>query len=352
MSGMESHASSRLQAAPLVLTGAALGLLVAIGRDRVAPTALALWLEPFWLVFGVYGVLVLAVGGRGRAALGAALGLALLLVGARVPLVHPVAAANPPGWASALRGCALLPDPVRAPIRLMLWTVDPRHPPSLDNTTLEAHPDLVLLTGSSDTTLAAALQGALGGEVMTLTGDRPESGMILAVRGAFQYCGGDDDHWVQDLPGDGGGSRIALAFPEIADVGVVPLVAVQVSGPGGPGGWLSWPDRLAQATASVAGLADTLGARRMVLAGDLHAPRTFRALSDGLRAAGLLSMPAPPNWPASLPGGLPGLSLHPLDQVWAGAAWSSSGSRAMDPRGQRRAPVIVDLSPNSGVAGG
>ena len=352
MSDMGSHASSRLQAAPLVLTGAALGLMLAVGRDRVAPTAMALWLEPFWLVFGVYGALVLATSGRLRAAAGAVLGLTLLLVGARVPLDHAPAAAHAPEWANALRGCALLPDPVRSPVRLMLWTVDPQHPPSMDNAMLEAHPDLVLVTGSSDTSLAASLQGAMGGEAITIVGPTPESGMILAVRGAFQYCGGEDDHWVLDQPGDGDGSRIALAFPEIADVGVIPFVAVKLAGPGGPGGWLGWPDRLAEATASIAGLADTLGARRMVVAGDLHTPRTFRALAGGLLQAGLLSMPAPPNWPATLPGGLPGLSLHPLDQVWAGAAWSSSGSRTLDARGQRRAPVLVDLSPNSGVAGG
>lgn len=354
MGGMGSHPRSPLQATPLVLTGVALGLLMAVGRDRLAPTALALWMEPFWLAFGVYGVLALAVGGRLRAAMGLGLGLALLLVGARMPLPEgdedePAA----PEWADALRGCALLPDPVRAPVRLLVWSVSPDKAPSLDIPVLMTQPDLVLLTGTSDSNVAANLQRALQGEVMTVRGETPESAMILAVRGAFQYCGGDEDHWVEDRGGAGGGSRVLVAFPEVADVGVIPLVAVRYPGPGGPGGWLDWPARLADTTSTVAGVANTLGARRMIVAGDLHTPRTFRGLSDALHRVGLLSMPAPPNWPATVArGGLPGLALHPLDQVWAGASWVSAGSSTIDARGQARAPILVDLAPNRGVAGG
>lgn len=341
-----------LQAVPVFLLPAVLGLLLGELGERTAPTALLLWAEPVVLALGVYLVFALALGGRPRMAFGLTLGLILLAVGARARPEDEPGRGAPPVWASELRGCAVLPEPARSPVRLLVWTVDQDRASGLDPALIDqVQPDLVVLTGTADRGVADVLRARLGGEVMPLPADTPEASMTLAVRGAFQYCGGEQDRWIADLDGAAGGTRLVATFPEVKGVGIFPLLAVRLSGPGGLGTWGGWPERLEAAGDAIAGVADTLGARRLVLAGDLHTPRTFGRMAGTLHGAGLLGMPAPPTWPTAL-GPLPVLPLHALDQVWTGQGWASGGSRALRVARQPRAPVVVDLQPTAGVVGG
>lgn len=339
-----------LQAVPALLIPGALGLALGELAEGTALTALLLWAEPLVLALGVYLVLALAFGRRPRVAFGLALGLALMVAGARIQPAFEPHTVEPPSWAQLLRGCALVPEPIRAPVRVMLWTVRPGRPPDASALNLEMEqPDLVVITGTADVGLGRTLQRALGGEALSIPGAAPESDMLIAVRGAFQFCGGEDDHWVLELGSEAGGARAVASFPEIAGAGILPLVALRLSGPGALAEWGGWPERLASAGDGVSGLASALASRQILVVGDVHAPRTFARLGGALRGAGLAAARTPPSWPAAL-GPLPMLPLHPLDQVWMGPAWASSASRALSAQGQARAPVVVDLLPSSGLA--
>lgn len=339
-----------LQALPAVLLPVVLGLALGVIGEGSALTAMTLWLEPLLLALGLYAILALTLHRRYRLAFGATLGLILMVLGARMrPALNP-AAGTPPGWASELRACAQAIEPAQGGLRLLSWTLDPGE--RADVTTLPlaaAKPDLVVVTGTADPELAAALGAALGGEVMPLDAPDPAARMLLAVRGAFQRCGEVEDHWVQDLDGEPDGGRLVATFPEISGVGVVPLITARLGGPGAPGDWAGWPDRVEGAGATLAGLARSLGSSGLILAGDLHVPRTFSHLKATLRGAGLIDLETPPTWPARL-GPLPMLPLHTLDQVWAGGRWRESWSGALAARGHDRAPMVVDLAPSTGMA--
>lgn len=339
-----------LQALPALLVPVLLSLALGVVGEGSAITAMTLWLEPLLLAFGLYAILALLLHRRFRLAFGVTLGLALLVIGARMrPALNP-AAGTPPDWAPELRSCAQAIEPAQGGLRLMSWTLSPGERADVTTLPLEAaRPDLVVINGTTDADLGAALGVALGGEVMPLDAPDPASRMLLAVRGAFQLCGEEEDHWVEELPEEPGGGRIAATFPEISGVGVVPLITVRLGGPGGPGDWALWPERVASAGAKLAGLARTLGPSGLVLAGDLHVPRTFSHLKATLRGAGLIDLDTPPTWPAHL-GPLPMLPLHNVDQVWAGGRWRESWTGALAARGHDRTPLVVDLAPSTGMA--
>ncbi len=335
-----------LEAVPALLIPGALGLVLGVLGERTPVTAMLLWLEPLLLGLGAYGVLALILSRRPRMAFGLALGLGLMASGARLREQDPAPPWTPPDFVQELRGCALATEPISRPVRLLVWTVSPATRPDLEALVQTAQPDLVLIGGTADPDLGASLQEALGGEVLTLDADRGPSEMLLAVRGAFQYCGEQRDSWVLDLQGE---TRAVLSFPEVAGVGILPLMAVHLEGPGGPDRWAGWSDRLATDGHALAGIADALGSRDLVMFGDLRAPSTFTQLRGTLRGAGLAPVPTPPTWPARV-GPLPMLPLHTLDQVWAGEGWQSASSRALESGGQPRAPILVELTPARGTA--
>ncbi len=338
-----------LEAVPALLIPGALGLLLGAWGERHPLTALLLWVEPLTLALGAYGVLALALSRRGRMAFGLALGLVLMVSGARLGDGEPLEAWEPEELDPNLRGCALSVTPIERPVRVLVWTVSPGQADARALELGRTSPDLVVVTGSADEELAEAIGAGLGGEALTVPADAPEREMILAVRGAFQYCGGEADRWSYDLPGEGGGSRAVVAFPEVAGAGIFPLVAARLSGPGGPGAWGGWPTRMDQGGGVVAGLTRALGARRVVLAGDLHAPRTFSRLVGGLGAIGLSRAETPPSWPAHL-GPLPMLPLHTLDQIWVGQSWIPTYGVALSADAGPRAPILVELAPSSRTA--
>lgn len=333
--------------------------LAAVGRglgmvgERTAPTAMLLLAEPGLLALASYAALALVWAGRFRLALAAVLGTVLAALGVRRPAEALVTRSDAPAWTETLRGCALLPNPPRSPVRVLTWTVAPTEsPPDLPALLAEVSPDLVVLVGTADEALAATLELELEGEALVLPADPIEGSMILAARGAFQSCGTDADRWTEALSsGAARSARMVVTFPEVRDVGVVPLVAARLDGPGTVGEWAGWPDRLLGGASRVAATAAAIGSDRLVLAGDLSAPATFRGVAGLLRGARLLPMFGAPSWPARL-GPLPFLPLHALDQVWAGSAWTGISAGEWSGQGLARTPVVVDLSPRSGTARG
>ena len=300
--------------------------------------------EPLLLAAGAYG-LVLATWNRRPLWAGA---IAASLVAGGFSLHEAELSAPPlrqgPEWMRQLRGCTLLAKPTTGPVRLVSWTVDEGEGLSEGvDSILDIRPDIVILSGTRDRELGAKIQQALNGEVKFIPdGD----GMLAAVRGSFQYCGGENDEWHLDLPAKAGGSAgVMVGFPHVTDVGVVPLMVARMDQPQGVLDWPAWSQRVVDGATQSSAAAQTIGSRKMVLMTSLGAPSTALALSSPLTSAGLASAGIGPNWPAEL-AGFPFWTQHNVDQIWTGSGWHVQSSKVLAVQGQVRGPVALDLVPN------
>lgn len=322
----------------LLVVPTLLAALTAWVGARAAWAALLLWAEPAMLFFLLYAIGWLLWERKVLPAIGLSLGG--LAGGAilRVPpeIVPPTEQSG--AWAEALRGCTKLPAPVRQPIRVLTWTLDD-HTPILSEIQ-ERNVDLAILVGLNAPSVAESWARELRGEAMVIPATESSEQMALVVRGAFQYCGGRSDQWDIPLPTkQGERARAILTFPEIQGAGVLPFVAVQLPKPGAVTTWGGWSDRVIESSELIGALSRTLGSRRLVVAGDFSAPRTFREVAAPLLGAGLHEIDIPASWPA------PMLGLHALDRVWAGNSWRALAASRLDAHGHSRAPVMVDLAP-------
>jgi len=329
----------------LVLGPALLGAATAWVGARAPIAAAVLWAEPALLFLGVYLVGWMALERRWLGAAATVIGFS---AGGLIQRVPPVAEPPEPAtgaWAAELRGCTILPEAVRRPIRILTWTLDPHGPTPSVTRLIREDVDLVVLVGLPDPTVAEALAAGINGEALYIPGPDLDDGMALIVRGVFQYCGGREDSWEVALPGaEGEAARAVLTFPEVQGAGVVPFVAVQLSGPGDASSWGKWPAQISESAQIIGGLSHALGARRVVVAGYFGVPRTFRETAGALIGAGLEEVPVPASWPAHLgPVDLPG--LHALDRVWTGGAWQPLAARDLSSAGHSRSPIVVDLAP-------
>lgn len=323
------------------------GALMSVG-DRVTAGALLLLAEPLLVACAVWGVLALLVARRAPLSLSLLVGTALAVGVLHRPVLPQATVASPLDWANTLRGCAMIPAPVTAPVRVLVWTLSPGESwDALPGLTLQNLPDLVVLRGPVDERTRVELEQLLQGEALLFPAG-PGDGLLLAVRGSFQFCGGDRDRWALDLPaGRPDGAELVVTFPQVRDVGVLPLMALRLDRPDVLSGWAG---RLDEAASLVASVAQAIGARRLVIAGDLQAPSTYRSMSGRLLGPGLIEARLPPGWPRHL-GVVPFLPLFSLDRVLAGSAWRPTGTWSLFAE-TSRAPVMVELSPTDGVAGG
>ena len=335
---------SSFQLAIVLLLGPALlGALTAWSGDRSPLAALVLWAEPLLLFGALYTLGWLLWDRRPLPALALILGGVAGGAILRVPPVGSSPVAAEPPWAERLRGCTKLPDPVRQPIRVLTWTMDDSTATLADFR--ERHVDLAILVGLESPRLAEQWADDIRGEALFLPATATSESMALVVRGAFQYCAGKEDSWDIPLPvGEGERGRAVLTFPEIQDAGVVPFVAVQMPQPGAPGSWSGWSSRLVDSAQTIGALSHTLDPRRVVVAGDFHAPRTFRELAAPLLGAGLTEVKVPASWPG------PTAGLHALDRVWTGGAWRPLSTWRLSAQGHSRAPLLVDLAPANAQA--
>lgn len=327
------------------------GLLLGQVGESTVVGALTLLIEPLLLAVAVYIALVLIAGRKWAEAAGLLAGT--LLAGQLLrlsPEPQPVASVRPE-WAERLRPCTTQPDPVNGPIRILLWTVERRRPlPASPDDLVASQPDIVVLHGVNGPELGESMAGLLEGESMFLPGEEAGAGISLVARGLFQYCGGHKDRWEMALPSaEGHEARLVVAFPEIRDAGVVPLMVVRLDAPGRLVDWVTWNQRLLDGSRMVAAIARTINPHRMVVAGNFEAPRTFRRLAGQLLGAGLSEANVPASWPARL-GPLPTPTLHALDRVWMGESWEVSKATSLIVRDQPRRPILVDLSPREARA--
>jgi hypothetical protein len=330
----------------LLLAPAALGLATGTVGERTAVGAFVMWAEPFLLAVGAWGVLALLAERKLPSSLALLLGLLIAVFALRHPPVPiPVAEADLEAGAR-LRTCADLMTRVRRPVRMITWTLEPGPRQSIDTAALlDQAPDIIVINGLQDIEVADRIARALKGEAKLLTSSDSDDTVALIARGAFQHCEGREDSWVVSLPAESGrDARAVLSFPDITDVGVVPLVTVRLSGAGAPSEWRAWPDRLVDGARKTASVAATIGARRMVVLGDFAAPPTFRRVAGTMLGADLSEIAVPPSWPAHV-GPMPTLPLHALDRVWVGSNWAGGTARVLPPGAASRAPVLIELEP-------
>jgi hypothetical protein len=336
---LRSHVQRLIEGAAIVLVPSMLAYTVGRHGAEHATGTLIVLAEPILLCFGLYAIAAVSI--HRQWLLGASIAVAM---GVGATSLHLPAEARRmrvtvPGWLRALRGCASLPQPIRTPVRVVTWTVEPHEDLSEAVSSLsDQSPDLVILLGTSDPAQAAPLAEKLGGEMKIIEGN---PGLTAIVRGNFQYCGGAQDSWTVDLPG---GAQLALTFPLVKGAGAIPVMIVQLADPSGPIGLGDWSHELVQGVEHIARAVQLVGARRMLVVGNFQAPNGVQVMAQPLRATGLRAVQTPPNWPARL-GGFPFLPVHALDQVWAGPAWHAQRARSLQGAGQKRHPLLVDFTP-------
>lgn len=330
----------------LLLAPAALGVATGSVGERTTVGAAVLWSEPFLLGVGLWGVLAFVFDRRPVRAGALSVGLLLFALGLRRP-IEPIDVPEADRTHNdTLWECAHLSGQSQQPVRLLTWTLRPGGDQWIDTEALlRAEPDLVVLHGLQDADVAERIARALDGEAKVLRSPDSDDSVALVARGAFQYCGGREDSWSISLPGPSGhGARAVLTFPALPGVGVVPLLAVRLSGAGGPRDWWAWPDRLVEGARRTAAIAAGLGPERMIVVGDFGAPPTFRRIAGHMSGAGLAEVGVPATWPAHV-AGLPMLPLHALDRVWVGEDWGEAHARLLDSGIESRAPLMVELNP-------
>ncbi len=326
----------------LVMPALVVFILARQGATHSSGTLLVLG-EPIILTLGLYAAAACALHRHWRASAATLLALCTGAIAMNLPVDLPIQRAVVPDWLRPLRGCAILPQDVQAPVRIATWTVDPSMPMEETLTDIAAQrPDLVVLLGTDDPEIGTALSETLNGEVMFFQGG---GGVIAAVRGSFQYCGEKTDRWTVNLPGsESSNAQVMLTFPHIEHVGVLPMMIVRTDTPRGPTDLPAWADRLADEVGMVAAAAHAIGPRRMLVVGNFHAPVRAQTLSQPMRTSGLRPVSTPPNWPTRL-GGLPFLPVHALDQLWAGRGWRAQRARVIPSGTQLREPIMVDFTP-------
>ena len=201
----------------LVLVASPALIVFGIGRAGISHSegTLLVLAEPVLLALAFYAAAAFALHRRWRASLATvmAIGTGAIALHAPLHIVEPPAAA--PDWLRPLRKCAILPKAAKAPIRLVTWTVDDTVPMGEALAEIKAkRPDLVVLVGTDDKTIGTELSEAMGGEVKFLPYG---NGITAAVRGSFQYCEGNVDHWVIHMPAAfDGDAQAFLTFPHIS----------------------------------------------------------------------------------------------------------------------------------------
>jgi len=330
--------------AKLISPAVATFLFCRLGGAHSSGTLLLLC-EPLLLAIGLYLAAAFVMRRQWRASVATVLAIGIGAISLHLPVTLPkeVATREMPHWLRLLRNCAVLSKGMEAPIRLVTWTLDENTPMADTIARIQAQrPDLVVLLGTDDQDVGSALSEVLDGEVKFF----PDGGGVTAiVRGDFQYCAEKKDSWSFNLPAlTDGDAQVIMTFPYIKNAGTLPLMIVRMDTPDGPTDLPAWSQRLAKSAAEVASAARLVGTPRMIVVGNFQAPVAAQPMALPLRSSGLKPVATPPNWPTRI-GGIPMLTVHALDQLWAGRDWHAQRARVLPSGDQVRQPLIVDLTP-------
>jgi hypothetical protein len=308
---------------------------VAVFADETAFTSTFLFLEPLWLALLCLLVLHRLAEARLLDALALGLGSALALGALHAPAGATPTPPTDEAWAGPVARCGRQVGLPTGPLRLLWWELAGASVEGAVELLIEARPDLVVLGSPEAPEILSALKESLGGESQ-LHGDASRS-LGLWARGAFQYCGRDIDSWTlsPEEPGSPTAPLVVLTFPKIQGVGLFPFLAFS-SG--------ATPLRSGRALETARGVASGAGilGDTVIAAGHLGVPASARRSAALFRGAGLRDPGGPPTWPGRL-GPLPGLTLHRLDRVLAGAAWTPDTVEVLPARAPNL-PLLVRLT--------
>ena len=328
---------------PRLLLPAIIGTTVLIARagDAHRTSAILLLLEPVAWVAGIWSIYAAFSIGRRRLAGSLMIAVIVSAILLRVVETGPIPPGQPPATLSRLKACArILPLPT-APIRLVQWHVSANEVQGIAEVVLGVHPDLVVLTGAPDDTVAEAVASGMGGGRVAL--QTPEGAALFFTRGVFQNCG-DDDGWTH-VPTSGSAS--AFVFAGVPPATTLPILLVQAPSP------LSEPRYDSAAAAELSGaatFASELASSLLVVLADGPSASTARGLDRALRPSGLTNAANLPNWPTSLVGVPWPVPLHPFDRAWAASAWGRRESRLLRGADTQRHGVLTELSPSLALA--
>lgn len=326
---------------------AALPAAVLLATAWVVSRPYGVWLalaEPLVLALGLYGVVWASMERRVLVCSAIATSMVAVTVALREGPAYEVALQVGSEEIRALRGCSVLGKPAEGPVRLLTWTVDNgTHLTDDIKQVIAIHPDIVLLNGTDNPDIGVQLQEAMDGEVKFFKGSKSSGGSMVVTRGSFQFCGGEKDEWLVDLPSlEPNGAQAMLGFPYVPNIGVVPLVFTRLDSPAGVLDASAWAERVAAGAATVATTVRTVGSRGVVLVGDLQVPASASVVSRFWVDSGLSLAATGPNWPNDI-AGIPFLTQYALDQVWVGSGWRVQATRVLEIGDQRRSAVMVDL---------
>lgn len=266
---------------------------------------------------------------RGHLAWACLFTLGVLVDGALVRFPWPGSARldDPPPWIEQARRCAGAIDWPTAGFRLVQWTVDERVTPGTVAEVLRTtNPDVIVLHGRLSRDAEAPLHDGMDAEAVD--GVAPFS---VYTRNVLHIC---DDATSLSATSDAA-PGYAVFFVGAADGASFPLLVG--SSPGvevGPA-WLAEARAVRSEVGTVAG---ELQSSTLLVALDAHAPWTFTRLNARFAAFGLTLLPTAPDWPQAL-------TMHPYGRLWAGPAWTSTGSHALRVGEGARAPVVTELGP-------
>ncbi|MCB9759818.1 MAG: endonuclease/exonuclease/phosphatase family protein [Alphaproteobacteria bacterium] len=354
MSGSPDSPLPRLAlgVASIALTLAA-SWMVGQRAEASALTLMILLVEPAIWVALVAVALYGALAGRWTRALAAL----ALLVGVswnlRRPPVSEVPQTAPEALTPTVRECASQIAAPRGTVRVATWnTGGQTDPHALARAVAGLRADVIVLQEIRGERLLQQIVDDLQdqlqeetGPLASVDGDLTDDAVVEGVfseamrsnglglivrRGVFGVCGqAERDFWPMDLPAASGRTaRATLAFPKVAGVGYVPVVAAHLDRPARLPELATWPRRIHRSALTLGGLARALDNPALIVLGDTNTHGTFRRFSGVMQGAGLFEVPPRPTWPASLLG-VPALPLYPLDRVWHGAAWAPVQLRAV-----------------------
>ncbi|MCB9743989.1 MAG: endonuclease/exonuclease/phosphatase family protein [Alphaproteobacteria bacterium] len=370
---MSQPAAHPLLHAGAIAAGSALavfgGFLVGSLADTHPLSLMILALEPaIWLVLVALGLHALLHRRPSLAAL-ALLGLVSLSLSLRRTIPREIPTETPDEASPVVRECASRASTPKGELRIATWnTGGLQDPAGLALAVMDLDADIIVLQevpgqeliDAVVSTLEVGRRGrGLEGEAASVEGlfipAMPSAGTGLVVQGGwFGVCGSEElDRWSFELPAADGRTALAtLVFPQVFDVGFMPVVAAHLDRPAGLGELPSWSERIRGSGERLGGFVRALDAPSTILLGDFNTHGTFRDFQGLLSGAGLAPAASGPTWPAAL-GGVPTLPLYQLDRVWAGPSWQVAdveARRTLTP--SDHLAVVATLSPAAAQAGG
>lgn len=309
--------------------GAAAGLLA----DRTLPSMVILMLEPLiWFVLlSLAGAALVVRPRRSLFATGALSGLVLFAGLVRFP--DATSHMPPPSdeVPRDLRRIVRALDLPAQPVRVATWNAGGR--PAMDAPLHEL--DLLVVQDSR-----SASREPDGGRILFAPTGQDRGMSVVVPRGRFSSLG-DRGTWLRfKLPA----GEAVFAVAELPS-GQLPVLAMDLEGPGSASLSLDWPARLQASAEELSHIAHALGSAGLVMVGDTSTHDTFRYALRTLGSTAMHPVPARPTWPGRWLG-LPGPALYRPQRAWVARAWSLDRQHTERWPGSHKA-LVMELSPRT-----